>query len=360
MREFRKLFVNKKVIITGHTGFKGSWLTLWLLKLGAKVVGISNGHPSKPSHYNNLNIDKKIKNYDLDIRDLDKLKKVFMSNKPDFIFHLAAQSIVKKSFKNPIYNWETNTLGTINVLESLRFLKKNCIAVFITSDKSYRNLELKRGYRENDLLGGYDPYSASKGSAEFAISSYVKSFFSKNDKIRIGVGRAGNVIGGGDWSENRLIPDCMRSWSKNKKVILRKPNSTRPWQHVLEAIYGYLTLAKELKRRKNVHGEAFNFGPSETNNYRVIKVVRNMRDYWQSVNWIIKKNKNFKESNLLKLNSSKARKFLKWKNNLSFQKTIKLVVEWYKEYFENPKNTYNISKKQIELYEKILTTNYKI
>tara|TARA_B100001564_G_C20624181_1_gene663849 strand:+ start:250 stop:1326 length:1077 start_codon:yes stop_codon:yes gene_type:complete len=358
MRELRKLFKNKKIIITGHTGFKGSWLSLWLLKLGAKVIGISNGYTSTPSHFKKLYLKKNIKNYNLDIREFKKLKKIFLSHNPDYIFHLAAQAIVKKSYKNPLYNWETNTLGTINILESLRHLKKKCVAVLITSDKSYKNLEINRGYKEDDLLGGFDPYSASKGSAEFAIQSYVKSFFSKNDRIRIGVGRAGNVVGGGDWSEDRLIPDCVKSWSKGKRVVLRNPNATRPWQHVLEAVYGYLTLAQSLSNSNKNHGEVFNFGPSQSNNFKVINVVYFMKKNWQRINWTIKKSKNFKESKLLKLNSNKAKKILKWKNHLTFKNTIKLVAEWYKDYYDNKKSTYKISCSQIDMYQKILNKNF--
>ena len=354
MNKLKDTFKNKKVIVTGHTGFKGSWLTLWLLKLGANVVGISNGHPTKPSHFRELSIKNKIRNYWVDVRNLKKTRNVFIKEKPDFVFHLAAQAIVKKSFKNPIYNWETNTIGTINVMESLRYSKKKCTAIMITSDKSYKNLEIKRGYKENDLLGGYDPYSASKSAAEFAIQSYVKSFFSKKNKILIGVARAGNVIGGGDWSDNRLIPDCVKSWSKKKIVNLRNPASTRPWQHVLEALHGYLIFAKALEKNKKLHGQAFNFGPPNSNDYKVISVVKGMKIYWNKVSWRVNNSKKFSESGLLKLNSNKAKKILKWKNYLDFKKTVKFVGEWYNDYYTKSKNSYIISNKQIDIYEKYL------
>ena len=233
----KNLFKNKTVIVTGHTGFKGSWLTLVLINLGARVVGISNDIPTKPAFFQILKLNKKIKDLRADVRDLKIIKKIFKRYKPDYIFHLAAQSLVKQSFKYPVNTFTTNFVGTLNILESLRELKKECVSVIITSDKSYKNFEIDRGYKENDILGGEDPYSASKGSAELVIQSYCNSFF-KGDKKKIAVARAGNVIGGGDWSKDRLVPDCMKSWSKRKKVILRNPDSTRPWP----VSYTHLTL----------------------------------------------------------------------------------------------------------------------
>jgi CDP-glucose 4,6-dehydratase len=353
----KNYFSGKKVLITGHTGFKGSWLTIWLNILGAKVAGISNSFPSFLNHYKLLNLNKKILSKNLDIRNLKNLKKFIKKYQPDFVFHLAAQSIVKVAYKNPIETWSTNTMGTINILESLRHLKKKCVAVIITSDKCYENLEIKRGYHENDRLGGKDPYSASKASADLAIRSYVSSFFShKNNKIFIATARAGNVIGGGDWSPNRLIPDCVRSWSTKKKVSIRSPYSTRPWQHVLEAIYGYLTLAMNLNKNPSLHGEAFNFGPANHQNYKVFSVIKLMKEYWQNVSWKLNKNDNkiFKESSLLKLNSYKAKKKLKWKSVLTFKENIYLVANWYKNFYLNSKQTYKLTLDQIEFYQRIL------
>ena len=352
-----KIFKNKKVIVTGNTGFKGSWLSLWLKILGAKVIGISIDIPSKPSLFQAINLQNKITHKRIDIRNLNLLKKIFKKYKPDYVFHLAAQSIVKKSFSDPTYTWNTNTIGTLNVLESLRTIKKKCIAVIITSDKSYKNLEVKRGYNENDILGGKDPYSASKASAELAIQSYISSFFpSKRTKVLIGIARAGNVIGGGDWSESRLIPDCVRSWSKNKTVSIRNPKSTRPWQHVLEAVWGYLLLASKLKKNKKLHGEAFNFGPNYAKNYNVIFLVQLMKKYWKKISWrVVNKNKkSFYESNLLKLNCNKAKNHLKWKCILSFAETINMVTDWYKSYYSKPKKIYSTSFNQIKKYESLL------
>ena len=275
--------------------------------------------------------------------------------KPDYVFHLAAQSLVKKSYQNPLFTYYTNAIGTLNVMESLISLRNNCIAVIITSDKSYKNLEIERGYKETDVLGGADPYSASKASAELIIQSYFKSYLNDKKNIRIAVARAGNVIGGGDWSEDRLIPDCVRSWSKNEKVIIRNPDSTRPWQHVLDALYGYITLSINLRKNIKLNGQAFNFGPSMNNNYKVIDVLKLVKKLWQNILWkIIKVKKREFESSLLKLNSSKANSILKWRCNLSFKESIYFTTEWYKYFYTKKKNMYDFSTKQINLYVKRL------
>ena len=348
----KKIYKNKKILITGHTGFKGSWLTLWLSKLGAKVYGISLNVPTKPSNFEVLNLKKRCNTNKININNLIPLKKKILKIKPDFIFHLAAQSLVKMSYENPINTFKSNSIGTLNLLESLRYLKKKCIVVLVTSDKSYKNLELKRGYKENDILGGYDPYSASKASAEIIIQSYIHSYFKKNNKIRIGIARAGNVIGGGDWSPNRLIPDCIKSWSKNKKVNIRSPLSTRPWQHVLEAIGAYLILSANLKKNKKLHGEVFNFGPSNLINKNVIQLVIKMSQFWDKVSYRIREKRVFHEANLLKLNCKKAFKILNWKSVLSFNETTKMTTEWYREHYMKKKDIFRISIQQINNYEK--------
>ena len=351
MRDFYKIFKNKKVLITGHTGFKGSWLTFWLLQLNARICGVSKNIPTKPSLFEALSLRKNIIDKRIDIRDLAKLKKTINNFKPDFLFHLAAQPLVKKSYDDPVNTFTSNAIGTCNVLESVKFLKKRCIVVIITSDKSYKNLEILRGYRETDLLGGFDPYSASKGCAEFIIQSYVKSFYKYKKNLRLGVARAGNVIGGGDWSDYRVIPDCLKSWSKNKTVTIRSPNSTRPWQHVLEVLKGYLILAKNLKNNKNNHGEVFNFGPKNFQNKRVIDVLKEMYEFLPNFKWNINTNKKFRESKLLKLNSTKAKKKLNWTNKLSFNETIKMTAEWYRMYYKK-KNMVNFTSKQIQEFER--------
>ena len=247
MQGLTKLFKDSKIIITGHTGFKGSWLTMWLRILGGDIYGLSDDQYTNPSHFKVLQLEDQINNYKIDIKETNNTVNLIKEIKPDFIFHLAAQPIIKESYLDPIKTWKTNTIGTLNILEGLRKLDKECIAILITSDKCYENVEWIYGYRETDKLGGIDPYSSSKAAAEIAISSYLRSFFTNDHPVRIGIGRAGNVIGGGDWAENRIVPDAIRSWTKDNSVKLRNPNSTRPWQHVLEPLSGYLTLAKKIK-----------------------------------------------------------------------------------------------------------------
>tara|TARA_Y100000739_G_C20612182_1_gene469364 strand:- start:3079 stop:4158 length:1080 start_codon:yes stop_codon:yes gene_type:complete len=357
---FKDKFKNKVVLVTGHTGFKGSWLSTWLSIMGAKVIGVSNIIPTEPSHFNI------IKNYfhkDIreDIRNTDKIKELIADIQPDYVFHLAAQSLVKKSYTNPKLTWETNLMGTINLLEGLSKLTKKCTAILITSDKCYENVEWVWGYRETDKLGGSDPYSASKAAAEIAINSYIKSFFSSTN-ISIASARAGNVIGGGDWSDFRLIPDCVKAWSKNEKVLLRSPNSTRPWQHVLEPLGGYLTLASILNDDKKLHGESFNFGPSLNQNYTVLDVVKEIGKNWSSINFEIYQDSNdsFHECNLLKLNCDKALQYLNWKSCLEFEETIKFTSNWYKKYYENANIISELTKKQIEEYYQVFTNKNHI
>ncbi len=346
-----KIFSKKKILITGHTGFKGSWLSLWLKNLNSHVLGVSLDIPTTPSHYGSIGLRNDIRNEFVNIRDLTKLKKIFKKFQPDFVFHLAAQSLVKRSYLNPKLTFNTNSIGTLNIMECLRETKKNCVAVIITSDKSYKNKEIKRGYRENDILGGFDPYSASKASAELIIDSYFESFLKHKKNLRIGVARAGNVIGGGDWSENRLIPDCIKSWSINSSVKIRNPNSTRPWQHVLDAVYGYLILAINLKKNKKLNGQAFNFGPSTKNNFKVIDVLKLMKKFWKSIKWnIIEKKNNHFETRLLKLNSNKSKKLLNWQTNLNFVESVKYTIEWYKIFYQNKKKISELSSYQILQY----------
>ena len=350
-----KIFKNSRVIITGHTGFKGSWLTAWLKQLGAKVKGISLNPHTWPSHFVVSKINKGIKDIRLDIREKVKLEKEIVRFEPNFVFHLAAQALVGFSYKNPTLTWQTNVFGTLNILESLKKLTKPCTVVIITSDKCYFNKEVHYGYKETDLLGGKDPYSSSKASAELLVKSYVDSFFKKNQKIKIVTARAGNVIGGGDWAKNRIIPDCVRSWSKNKKAKLRNPNSTRPWQHVLEAVGGYLCLAINLKFNKKLHGESFNFGPSLNTEYTVLDLVKAMDNYWENISWyeMSKSTKKFYESGLLRLNCNKAKDKLKWQSVLKFDEMVEMVASWYRTYYLDPKSIENVTKKQITKYQSL-------
>ncbi len=349
----RKTFNGKTILITGHTGFKGSWLTLWLETLGAKIVGVSKDIPTKPSLFSEAKLNKGIIDLRFDLTNFSKLSFIFKKYKPDFIFHLAAQSLVRESYNYPIKTFQSNTIGTLNILECLRNLKKRCISIIITSDKSYKNLELSRGYKENDILGGKDPYSASKASAELVIQCYINSFLNKNSNNKlVAIARAGNVIGGGDWSKNRLLPDCVKAWSKNKVAIIRNPKSTRPWQHALEALRGYLILASKLNKRPYLHGEAFNFGPKNSQNKTVLELINHTKKNWKNIKWKLSKRPKTKfESKLLKLNSTKAKKKLNWIPILKFTDTVEMVISWYKNYYFDKKvNVYELSKEQLNAY----------
>lgn len=348
---FENIYKNKNIIITGHTGFKGSWLSLWLKLLGANVIGVSLGEVSFPSHFKVTNSELISTNYFLDISDLSSLKKIIKDHSPDFLFHLAAQSLVSVSYNNPIETWQTNVIGTLNFLESLRGYDKKCSAVIITSDKCYKNVEWVWGYREIDTLGGNDPYSASKASAEILINSYVKTYFPADGNVRLASARAGNVIGGGDWAIDRIIPDAVRAWSNNKVLELRNPNATRPWQHVLEPLSGYLLLASHLNKDNKFHGEAFNFGPQHSHHYSVLDLMNKAKSYWEKASWEKTKNKlNISESNLLMLNCDKASNELKWRPVLDFNETLEFTIKWYKSFYQEDINPYDLTISQINQF----------
>ncbi len=353
-----RIFQNKTVLITGHTGFKGSWLSIWLNSLGAKVIGVALDLPSHPSHYEVAKLSDILKDHRHDVRDGVALKGLISKIQPDFVFHLAAQALVKQSYDDPVATYQTNSMGTLNLLEALRSLKKECTVVLITSDKCYNNVEWVWGYRETDSLGGPDPYSASKGAAELVIRSHVKSFFPKDGAVRIAVGRAGNVIGGGDWASNRIVPDCARSWSKGETVQLRNPQATRPWQHVLEPLSGYLTLATQLNQNPELHGEPFNFGPPAHQNHTVLELVQAMSDHWEQVRWedISTSGKHPYESVLLKLNCDKALHYLGWQATLSFTETVRMTAEWYRSYYENSSTIREVTYAQIREYENLFSS----
>ncbi len=341
------LFINKKVLITGCTGFKGSWLSIWLNLLGAKIYGLALKPPTNPSLYDEAKLENIVENNIIDIRDSTKVTNLINKIKPDYIFHLAAQPLVQYSYLNPVETWQTNVIGTVNILDSLRTLDTKCIGVIITSDKCYENQEWVWGYREADSLGGDDPYSASKGSAELAFKSYYKSFFSKKSftKTRVASARAGNVIGGGDWAENRIVPDCIKAWERNLPVEIKSPKSTRPFQHVLEPLSGYILLAEKLNLLEEINGQSFNFGPLSNSNHEVIDVVQELSKNWEKSKWkIINNNKNeFRESKLLKLNCDKALSLLNWEPTLNFEKTMQLTSKWYFDFYN--KKDFNVFEK---------------
>jgi len=360
---YRNIFLNKTVLVTGHTGFKGSWLSTWLSHLGAKVVGLSIDIPSKPSNFNVSNVNDYIIDRRIDIRDIEAVKQLVLEFQPDFVFHLAAQALVRPSYENPLDTLTINSIGSANVLDALRQLEKQVIAVMITSDKAYDNVEWVWGYRETDRLGGKDPYSASKGMAEIAIRTYVESFFNMPDSnVRVGVTRAGNVIGGGDWAKDRIVPDCMNAWSNGSVVDIRSPHATRPWQHVLEPLSGYLSLAVELYGRANKHGEAYNFGPPANQNHTVGELIDEMSRYWENVRWndVSQDREHLHEAGLLKLNCDKALFDLDWLPTLQFEETVRMTVEWYKTYYQNIENSmHEFTCSQIDEYM-VLAKNREI
>ena len=351
MKNNLKIYKKLKILVTGSTGFKGSWLCFWLNLLGAKVVGVALKPEKGSVIFKKLKIEKKIKQYYIDITNYNLLNKIVNKENPHLIFHLAAQSIVSQSYKKPLETILSNVIGSANILESVR---KNNIKnlVYISTDKCYLNDNRKHAYKENDILGGDDIYSSSKASAEIIFSSFYKSFFYNNKKIKYATARAGNVIGGGDMKENRIVPDVYKSILKNKSLIIRNPKTIRPWQHVLEPLYGYLILGSLLINNKisNKVVPNWNFGPNPSNFKTVLEVVKNILLKWKiKKKIIITKKINFKESGLLTLNSKKSLKELKWRPKLSFKETIQLTVDWYKVLKSN-KNLEKITIKQINFF----------
>ena len=352
-----RTFGGKKVLVTGHTGFKGSWLTAWLLRLGAEVIGLSKDVPTSPAMFEELALAGRVTHHFADVRNLSSVQDVICDEQPEFLFHLAAQAIVSRSYSDPAETITTNAVGTMNVLEALRGVERPCVAVLITSDKSYNNVEWAWGYRENDPLGGKDVYSGSKAAAETIIRSYVASFFTNPDRgTRIGVGRAGNVIGGGDWAADRIVVDCVKAWSNGLPVELRSPQATRPWQHVLEPLSGYLTLAAALSESPELHGEAFNFGPRADQNRTVLNLIQDMASRWgrdpeRSVR--ISGNIPFHEASLLKLNCDKALFHLKWEPTLEYSETIAMISDWYKAFYAGGNDMFSLTNDQLAWYQKI-------
>ncbi|MDN5345665.1 MAG: CDP-glucose 4,6-dehydratase [Petrotoga sp.] len=346
MFEFYK---NIKVLVTGHTGFKGSWLTIWLLQKGAKVVGYALDPTNNNDNFVRSNLADKITDYRRDIRDFNDFQEIVDKENPEIIFHLAAQPLVLKSYENPLYTIQANTLGTANVLEAFRQSKSAKVLILVTTDKVYKNNEWDWGYREIDQLGGYDPYSGSKAAAEMLIQSYDQSFFSSGGKY-IATVRAGNVIGGGDWSENRIVPDCIKAIENDVPIVIRNPQAIRPWQHVLEPLGGYLLLAEHLLIDKTQYKGAWNFGPFYSNIVNVEQLVQALiKNYGKGDYYIQSEGKIHQESSFLSLDISKALNKLKWKPVLQFNETIEFTIDWYKRY--NFDNVFDLCCRQIEEYE---------
>ena len=346
-------YKDMKILITGHSGFKGSWLSAWLSQLGAKVIGLSDRVPTEPAHYELIKSNFE-NDFRIDVKDTKAVYTTIHKIRPDFVFHLAAQPIVLDSYEDPINTFTTNTMGTANILEALRRINHKCTAVMITSDKCYDNVERTYGYRETDRLGGKDPYSGSKGAAELVIRSYVQSFFNKPESnVRVAVGRAGNVVGGGDWAPYRIVPDCVRSWSINKNPEIRSPLATRPWQHVLEPLSGYLSLSCALSQNDELNGEAFNFGPPANQNHTVKELVNEITAYWPGSQWVDKsaENNTPHEAGLLQLNCDKALHILGWQATLNFKETAKWTADWYRAYYtKSPEAALEKTTSQIKEY----------
>jgi CDP-glucose 4,6-dehydratase len=350
---FGNVYKGKKVLITGHTGFKGSWLSAWLLKMGADVYGYSIDIPSTPSHFVELGLEKEITHQLGDVRDIKQFKRFLDEHQPEVVFHMAAQPIVRRSFVDPLETVQTNVLGVTNILEIARQVDYIKSLIIITSDKCYENVEWTFGYREIDAVGGEDPYSASKGAGEVIASSYMRSFF-EDEKTYITTVRAGNVIGGGDWANDRLIPDSIRAWANNDILTIRNPNATRPWQHVLEPLSGYLHVGSELiKRNKRCKNESFNFGPDASVNKTVEEVLQEMSKSWENVKWKVESNPmQHKEAGLLKLCCDKAHHYLNWYPTLDFKTTIQFTMHWYKMFYakDDSYNVKDFTGNQIESY----------
>lgn len=357
---FGKSYLGKTVLITGHTGFKGSWLSAWLLKMGANVIGFSDEILKSPNHFEALDCSKKVTSIFGDVRDLSQLKMVFRDYRPEIVFHLAAQPLVRASYQNPVATFATNIMGTINLLECCRVTENVKAVVIVTSDKCYENLEQNRPFVEDDKMGGYDPYSSSKGAAEIVTNSYRTSFFNlkeygKKHSTLIASGRAGNVIGGGDWAEDRLIPDMVRATDKNQAVHIRNPRASRPWQHVLEPLSGYLQLGQQLLERKVQFAEGWNFGPKDQEVFSVGEIIKLSKKSWDKIEYVFNEiDDQPYEAKFLSLDCTKAHQKMNWYPVWTTEESIEKTTLWYKEYYEQ-----GILKTDVQILEYVATAQEK-
>jgi len=349
-------FQNKKILITGHTGFKGAWLTQILLNWGAKITGISLAPNTTPNLFTALKIEDQILNHFVDIRNYEKIKKVISTEKPDIVFHLAAQPLVRDSYDDPLYTYETNVIGTANVLQTIKKVASVKAALIITTDKVYENKEWIYPYREIDKLGGYDPYSASKAAADIVSQSYIKSFFNpekygKDHHTLVAIARAGNVIGGGDWSKDRLIPDIVRAiYEEKREIVLRNPQSIRPWEHVLESLMGYLILARHLFDGKKEFSQAWNFGPNDESFITVEEITQQAVQICQQGKYKIQSDQSKHEAHFLKLDASKAKSLLDWQPQLPIKEALEWTFQWYKTYYTKADQIEDFTKEQINKF----------
>lgn len=348
---------NKTVLLTGHTGFKGSWLSLWLQSMGANVVGYALAPPSKPSLFEVASVSEGMISLEGDIRNPEQLDAAFALHQPEIVIHMAAQSLVRYSYQNPVETYSTNVMGTVHVLEAVRQTSSVKAVVVITSDKCYENREWVWGYRENEAMGGYDPYSNSKGCAELVTAAYRQSFFNKAGHIvAVASARAGNVIGGGDWAADRLIPDMVRAVSENRPVLIRNPNAIRPWQHVLEPLSGYLQLAQKLYEEGADYAEGWNFGPSDDDAKPVQWIVERYTQLWgEGASWVLDQAEHPHEAHYLKLDCSKARMRLNWQPKWSLAHALENITAWHKAHHQG-KNMREFSLRQIAAYQEQATS----
>lgn len=347
-----QFWAGKRVLVTGNTGFKGGWLSLWLARLGARVRGFSLDPPTSPSLFEAAKIGELAPTTRGDIRDYESVLTCFERQQPEIVFHMAAQPIVRRSYLNPIETYATNVMGTAHVLEAARQTVSVRVIVNVTSDKCYENREHHKGYRESDAMGGHDPYSSSKGCAELVSSAYRRSYFEapgSEHPIALATVRAGNVIGGGDWAEDRLVPDCIRALMTGETIIVRNPDAVRPWQHVLEPLAGYLLLAQKLWEGGREYSGAYNFGPQDQDIQPVSYIVQNLVQQWQGGSWEVKSDGRFHEANLLKLDSTLARTQLGWSPQLHLDDAISLTAEWFRDH-QAGKPMRDVTVSQIQRY----------
>ena len=349
----KSFWKNKNVFVTGHTGFKGSWLSIWLNELGVNITGYSLERKTNPSMFESLSLEKKVNTVFGDVRDYDKLKNQVVLAKPEIIIHMAAQALVLDSYENPIETYETNMMGTVNILNVIRDIPSVKVFINVTSDKCYEQREEIRAFKEDDPMGGIDPYSSSKACSELITASFRDSFF--NNTTSIASARAGNVIGGGDWSSNRIIPDFIKKINQNEKLSIRNPKAIRPWQFVLEPLNGYLTLAEKLFLKGSDYAEAWNFGPDNQDDKSVEWLISNFdKEYKGGGNFKLDNNDNLPhEASYLKLDCSKAIKKLNWSQKLKIEKSISMTSEWYKNFYNKDKDMYQFSVEQIKQFELI-------
>lgn len=355
---FNNIYKGKRVFITGHTGFKGSWLSLWLTRLGAKVCGYSLAPNTVLSMFNELNIGEKIEKSVIgDILDYEKLYNSIQEFQPDIVFHLAAQPLVRLSYSEPILTYKTNVIGSLNVLEAARKCSSVKAFVNVTTDKCYENKEINRGYKEDEPMGGYDMYSSSKGCVEIMSSSFRRSFLQDENSMAMATARAGNVIGGGDWAQDRLIPDCIQSINKGIDIEIRNPVAVRPWQHVLEPLSGYLLLGQKLLDEGKKYAEGFNFGPNEESVLTVAEVAKKVCECYEKGNIIVGEKSPLHEANLLMLNIEKAKNVLGWEPTYTADIAISETVNWYKHFYAQDTDMYEYTMNQIEEYEESIKWN---